>query len=126
MAIGILAFGSLIRDPGKEIEACIETCINCTTPFSVEFARLSQKRGNAPTLVPVKEGGSRVNAKILVLNDKVTLEQAKTLLWKRETGKECGKYREPDKQKSNPKKMLARTIRCFESLDTVLYTDFPE
>lgn len=126
MAIGILAFGSLIDDPGKEIGGCIETRKNCTTPFSVEFARLSQKRGGAPTLVPVKAGGSQVSAVILVLNGEVTLEQAKTLLWKRETGAEVGEYEEPDDLESNTKKMLARTLSSFEGLETVLYTDFPE
>lgn len=38
------------------------------TPFAVEFARKSIKRGGAPTLVPVADGGSPVLAQILILS----------------------------------------------------------
>ena len=68
-AVGILAFGSLIAKPGWEInEAIVRRKGTVLTPFSVEFARESVKRGGAPTLVPVKVGGSRVFAQILILN----------------------------------------------------------
>lgn len=45
--VGILAFGSLIDDPGKEIEAAlVGRKANVVTPFNVEFARTSKKRGS--------------------------------------------------------------------------------
>ncbi|QDU98601.1 hypothetical protein [Lignipirellula cremea] len=127
MAIGILAYGSLIRDPGSEIKPAIANRITCITPFKVEFARLSQKRGNAPTLVPVKAGGSHVRAVVLVLNVKVTEQEAKTLLWHREIGKYNNQaYAEPHDPERSPKKVLIRTLQNFESVERVLYTDFPE
>jgi hypothetical protein len=44
--VGILAFGSLIDDPGPEIEAAlIDRKLNVRTPFNIEFARASIKRG---------------------------------------------------------------------------------
>ncbi len=60
---GILAFGSLIDDPGQEI-LDVENCrIDCETPFNVEFARKSGKtRSYAPTLIPVEQGGKKVKA----------------------------------------------------------------
>lgn len=53
---GILAFGSLIWEPGKlaELERVGEML--CMTPWPVEFARSSRKRNWAPTLVRVEEG----------------------------------------------------------------------
>jgi len=63
--IGVLAYGSLITDPGPELEAVtVDTITGVPTPFRVEFARSSGKRGGAPTLVPVEEGGSQVQAVI--------------------------------------------------------------
>jgi len=54
-----LAYGSLIDDPGSEIQPVIARLIEgVETPFKVEFARSSEKRDGAPTLVPVKEGGA--------------------------------------------------------------------
>jgi hypothetical protein len=51
-SIGIVAFGSLIDNPGREIEAAlVGRKLNVRTPFGVEFARSSTKRGGAPTLV---------------------------------------------------------------------------
>jgi hypothetical protein len=86
--IGILAYGSLISDPGDEIRsATIETKKGVITPFKVEFARKSRSRKGAPTLVPVEQGGAQVRAWIFVLN--VTKEEAANRLWRRET-------REPD------------------------------
>jgi hypothetical protein len=53
MIIGILAFGSLIDDPGEEIANVISgDPIIVETPFPVEYGRFSLSRGGAPTLVP--------------------------------------------------------------------------
>jgi hypothetical protein len=85
--IGILAYGSLIDEPGEEIESLVvDRITDVETPFSIEFARTSGNRDGAPTLVPVSAGGSPVNATILVLKGEVSLDQARDLLWRRETG----------------------------------------
>src|SRR5438046_945771 len=41
MSVDILAYGSLIADPGIEIRPLIQAHIPTTTPFPVEFARWS-------------------------------------------------------------------------------------
>ncbi len=66
--VGVLAFGSLIWDPGCLQEHIIagETR-EVLTPWPVEYARKSSSRCDAPTLVKVVDGW-RVNAKILVLD----------------------------------------------------------
>jgi hypothetical protein len=82
-SVGILAFGSLIDNPGAEIEAAlVGRKLNVRTPFGVEFARSSNKRGGAPTLVPVEQGGAPVSAQILLVN--VSEQEAKDRLWRRE------------------------------------------
>jgi hypothetical protein len=48
-----LAFGSLIDNPGAEMEAAlVGRKLNVRTPFGVQLAHSSTKRGGAPTLVP--------------------------------------------------------------------------
>jgi hypothetical protein len=54
--IGILAYGSLIGNPGFEIEPHITRRIACRTTFKVEFARTSKTRTSGPTLIPYDEG----------------------------------------------------------------------
>jgi hypothetical protein len=119
--VGILAYGSLIRDAGTEISPLIERRILTTTPFPVEYGRLSQTRGGAPTVVP-HSSGCPVKAEVLVLSDSLSLEDAKSLLWPREARKEGsgGAY-----QKSlSPNAMVIRDAPGFCGLDHVLYTDF--
>ena len=41
--LGILAFGSLINDPGEELEAATKSRKPMMTPFRVEFARFQQE-----------------------------------------------------------------------------------
>lgn len=85
-SIGMLAFGSLIGNPGDELLSLICRRIdNVETPFRVEFARRSQHRDGAPTLVPVDRGGAQVNAAILVLDEAVQETEAKNKLYRRET-----------------------------------------
>jgi hypothetical protein len=86
MSIGILAFGSINEEPGAELAAAVTRRIEVETPFDVEFARSSRTRDGAPTLVPVKEGGARVPASILVIDDFVTVAGAYGMLYRRETG----------------------------------------
>jgi hypothetical protein len=109
-----------MSDPGPEIGPLITLRIPTTTPFPVEYARLSEKRGGAPTVVPHEAGGA-VNAAVLVLPDTVSLARAQDLLWRRETRKEGSnrKYRE----KSSPNAVLVRDWPGW-GLDHVVYTDF--
>ncbi len=85
MAIGILAYGSLIPDPGAEIGAVtVGRVTGVETPFRIEFSRSSRVRDGAPTLVPVERGGARVSGVVLVLRDSVTETAAQDMLYRRE------------------------------------------
>lgn len=120
--IGILAFGSLIRDPGDELRPLIEKRVKTKTPFRVEYGRYSGKtRGGAPTLVPHPKGGY-VDAEILVLKDSVSVKDATDMLWRREAG-------ETDKSKGYPAGTKPGSVQVgkraqFEGVEIVLYTDF--
>ena len=124
-SIGILAYGSLIGHPGKEIEPLIrERRLKVKTPFCIEFARKSKKRSDAPTVIPVESGGCSVLATILVLDAGISLEKAEDLLWRRETGNECSDrhYNQPAQSNNNPNKMVVERLRNFEGIGLVLYT----
>ena len=123
-SIGILAFGSLIDDPGEEIEAALGgRKANVVTPFNVEFARKSTKRGGAPTLVPVENGGSPVRAQLLLLD--VTEQEAKDRLWRREIDKvgEGGHY--VYQANPGPNTLIIDRYENFEGLSVVLAARFP-
>ena len=120
--IGILAYGSLIYDQGDKIKEAIQTTIDCETPFGVEYGRKSITRGNAPTLVPMKNE-KKINAKILVLDDKVSMEDARDFLYRRECRKSEGRYVEP--KESNSAKMRIKELKSFNNVETVIYTEFP-
>lgn len=118
--IGILAYGSLITDSGKEIEPLIIDKINCKTPFKVEFARTSKSRNGAPTLIPY-ETGNEVNAVILVLENSTNLAYAKSILYRRE------RHIFGDKdylEITNPtiNEIEVKCISEFENVETVIYT----
>lgn len=121
--IGILAYGSLIDDPGDEIKALVvDRITNVETPFPIEFARTSRKREGAPTLVPVSAGGSPVNATILVLKGEVLLDQARDMLWRRETGDVgSGKsYKPPENPNENT--VLVDEFADLAGIDVVIST----
>lgn len=83
LRIGILAYGSLITDPGEELErVTIATTRDVLTPFAVEYARSSRGREGAPTLVPVVSGGARVKAWIYEVDADV--KTACDILYRRE------------------------------------------
>lgn len=97
---GILAYGSVIYDPGSEIESELNArngkVICAFTPFGVEFARRSglkkpksnkKFRSGAPTLVPYNKG-KRVKGRVFVMNLPGNI--GVDLLYDRET--ELGKY----------------------------------
>lgn len=87
MSVGILAFGSLVEEPGAELEAAVIRRVEVETPFLVEFVRSSRTRDGAPTLAPVSEGGARIPASVLVLDESVTVADARVMLYRRETGR---------------------------------------
>jgi len=124
--IGILAYGSLISDPGWEIRDQIDHWIpNVKTPFPVEYARRSKSRANAPTLVPVPTGkGDSVQAKIIVMKRDVLLNQVVDMLYRREihrVGDTEKVYKEPDGDSTN--KIRIARIHHLCNRDTVIYTD---
>lgn len=118
--IGIMAYGSLIDDPGNELGPLIVKKIACTTPFEVEYGRLSKTRGGAPTLIPVKSGGASVNAFLLILEAKVSLPDAKSMLWRRETRIIGRSYVHPDKPGRN--NVVVESVAGFQDCQIVLYT----
>ena len=121
--IAILAFGSLIEEPGEALGARIhERVAGVQTPFSIEFARKSRKRGGGPTLVPVDVGGSSVNAVLLVLDAEVGVGEAKSLLWRREIGNESSQKQYSRPLNPGPDQVLVESIERFRGFDFVLYT----
>ncbi len=122
MTIGILAYGSLIGDPGHEIGPFINVRISTETPFPVEYGRFSTStRGGAPTVVP-HTFGKPVAAEILVLSDEVLLAEAKSMLWRRERGK-MGSGEEYQERGTKNAVIVYCTVN-FCGIDHVLYTDF--
>ena len=122
--IAILAYGSLIDDPGIELKPLIKEIIyNVKTPFKVEFARSSKTRYGAPTLVPNKNIGLKVNGALLVLSEEVDLKIAKNLLWRRETRNEYTDkiYKEPE-NKIYKNKVIIKTLNNFYNFKNVIYT----
>lgn len=125
--IGILAYGSLIEDPGVEIQPLIrDRKAGIETPFRIEFSRSSTKRDGAPTVVPVDKGGSHVQATVLILDDEVSLEEAEDMLWRRETRNECSgkRYTRPSKITQNS--MTVEKLEGFCGLNFAIYTKLPE
>jgi len=117
MSVGILAFGSIAEEPGTELAAAVIRRIEVETPFAVEFARSSRTRDSAPTLVPVSEGGARIPASVLVLDDSVTVADARAMLYRRETG------RLNDKSAGSRAAWIAE-LAGFAGLNTCIYTAF--
>ena len=121
--IGILAYGSLIEDPGIELEPLISEKIEgIETPFNIEFARSSSSRGGAPTVIPVESNGVSVKAVILVLNEDVEIEESKDILWRRETrNKDSGK-KYPNPKDPTPEQVVVEAVSDLGGIQTVLYT----
>ncbi|MCB1512694.1 MAG: hypothetical protein KDJ36_17500, partial [Hyphomicrobiaceae bacterium] len=59
-------------------------------------------------------------AEILVLQEQVSLQEAKDRLWRRETRNETGVYLEP--ATPTPNSVLIKEIKDFHGVATVLYT----
>lgn len=120
--VGILAYGSLIDSPGKELEPLIVDRIHCNTPFNVEFARISTSRSNAPTLIPIQNGGKLIKAQILVLSDLVSIDRVKSMLWRRERHitDVSQNYSRPQNPGTN--KVLIECLYNFYGIQNVFYT----
>ncbi|WP_026381962.1 hypothetical protein [Afifella pfennigii] len=120
-SVGILAYGSLIENPGDEIASAIIDRREVMTPFKVEFARTSRERAGAPTLVPVTEGGASVRAMLLVLN--VSEQEATDRLYRREINQVGSdkRYQRPDRP--GPNTVVVRRLENFEGVDVALYTE---
>lgn len=105
--IGILAFGSLIDDPGDELQSVIdERKEGVITPFNIEYGRKSSKRGNAPTLIPVSTGGQKVKATLLILREELTLEEVKNRLYRRETNNVGTNWSYTERKNPTPNQLL--------------------
>ncbi|SEA80635.1 hypothetical protein [Marinobacterium iners] len=121
--IGILAYGSLIEDPGIELEPLIfERKEGIQTPFNIEFARTSSSRGGAPTVVPVENIGSPVSAVILMLSNDLDVDAAKDLLWRRETRNEKSKKHYSNPVNPTVNQVVVEEVRDFHGVDLVLFT----
>lgn len=124
--VGILGFGSLISNPGEEIRLWERERLNCKTPFKVEFARISSSRKNAPTLIPVDERskGAFVNGVIFVLDESVSLKEAKSILYRREihSNNKAKQYTEP--VSLTAKNVLIKELDDFAGVEKVIYTSF--
>ncbi len=118
-AVGILAYGSLIGDAGAELEPAIVKRIDCRTPFKVEFARSSDSRNGAPTLVPY-DNGTEVAAQVLVVN--LTVSEATNRLYRRELHKVGEALLYDPSREATPNWVVIKTLRQFQGVDTVLYT----
>ena len=119
--VGVLAFGSLITDPGPELQPRIAMRIKVETPFPVEYARISRTRGDAPTLVP-HESGAPISAEILVLDNGISIAEAADMLWRRERRKEG--TGETYSRGTGENFVLVEEFHDDPCVATVLYTDF--
>lgn len=116
--LAILAFGSIREEPGADLAAAVTQRIEVQTPFRVEFARSSRTRDGAPTLVPVSEGGAHVSASVLVLDEAVTVGDARDMLYRRETG------RRDEVNTASSTDWIAELAGCA-GINVCLYTALP-
>ena len=119
---GILAYGSVIDDPGSEIQEVTIDRIKAVTPFKVEFARSSRYRKGAPTLIPIEDGGSKVNGIVHVLEKSVSESEAADMLWRRETNQVGSGKRYSPPVNPGPNIVLIEKLNDFARIDVVLYS----
>jgi hypothetical protein len=81
--VAILAYGSLLYQPGPELAAVIVRRTPCRTPFPVEYGRASARWGGGPVLTPHPDGGP-VDGALLHLADAIDLGTAVDMLATRE------------------------------------------
>lgn len=118
--VAILAYGSIIPYPGNAIRSRTVKSLAVTTPFAVEYVRISRNRKGAPTLAPHNQG-LPVKAQLLLLQEDISLAEAQDLLWRRETySTERRHYRASD----SPNAVVVKDWAGFEGIEHVVYTDF--
>jgi len=123
--LGILVYGSMMGEPGKEISRHVQKIIPVITPFAVEYARKSKNRSNAPVLVPVNENGARVKAQILVLKPNISEHEACDLLYRRAINfvdEHAIVYADKDKHENSG--LTIQYLENFENIEKVFYTAF--
>lgn len=81
--IAILAYGSLLNDPGPQLAPLIVGREPCETPFPVEYGRASRRWNDGPVLVPHPDGAAVAGA-LLLLSPGLPLGVAVDLLAERE------------------------------------------
>jgi hypothetical protein len=106
---GILAYGSLIDDPGVELEPHIIARIDCWTPFPVEFARSSTSRKADRRSCPPR-AAHRQSTKAI------------NRLYRRELHKVGSDTVYSPPAKANLNTVLVKKLLHFEGIDTVIYT----
>lgn len=120
--IGILGYGSLISDPGWEIErVLVRRMAGVRTPFAVEFSRSSRVRDGAPTLVPVEQGGARARGVLLVLREGLSEAYARDLLYRRERNRVGSTDRYDGRDVGDLDDAVCHCLADFCGLDVVLY-----
>lgn len=75
-----------------------------------------------PTVIPIKNGGSRVQASILVLHASVSLQRAEVLLWRRETRNENSEKQYAKPSKLDPNRVVVESLHSFIGIEIVIYT----
>ena len=122
MTIGILAYGSLIPNPGAEIGPLIVHRITgVETPFRIEFSRSSRVRDRAPTLVPVERGGAKVSGVVLVLHNSTTETAAQDMLYRRERNRVGSGDRYADVDSTDPDSAFLGRLDGLAGLDVVFH-----
>lgn len=122
MTIGVLAYGSLISNPGEELAAVIRGRVpGVKTPFTVEFSRTSRVRDGAPTLVPVLHGGGHVCGVLLVLDERTREEAARDMLYRRERNRVGTGDTYAEMDAADPDAAVVNRLTGFGGLDVVLH-----
>lgn len=115
MTIGILAYGSLLDDPGEALaHVTVQVLDVAATPFAVEFGRSSRSRDGAPTLTRVEDQGAPVPAGVFVLDPSLDLVGARTLLYRRESHRNTAVA-------SGARPSWIHCLRGFAGVDVCLY-----
>jgi hypothetical protein len=73
--LAVLAYGSLLWEPGEVLGALVARREPCRTPFGVEYGRVSRRWGDGPVLVP-HPAGDPVDGALLHLREGVALGEA--------------------------------------------------
>lgn len=124
-SIGILAYGSLLADPGGEIDAATVGRISVETPFPIEYARSSTGRDGAPTLVLVPEDhGTPVQAQILLIRFDMRADKVRDRLYRREINRvgDLNVQYDEEAQKRKGDPVLVRIVEGLGGVPQVFYT----